>query len=197
MKFLHVGCGPTNKNNTTRGFSQSKWEEIRFDIDDSVEPDVVGTMTNMENIADSSVAAIYSSHNIEHLYAHEVSIALGEFHRVLEDTGFAVITCPDLQSICKLVADNKLLETAYTSPAGPIAAIDMIYGHRYSLKQGNHFMAHKVGFTLGVLSDLLKIAGFKTVAGMRREKYFDLFIIACKNEVRTARIKELARDHFP
>jgi hypothetical protein len=42
-------------------------------------PDIVGTMTDMSAVADASVDALFSSHNIEHLYPHEVPVALAEF----------------------------------------------------------------------------------------------------------------------
>jgi predicted SAM-dependent methyltransferase len=121
------------KAQTTREFNTPEWQETRFDIDKSVNPDVIGMMTDMSEIETGSIDAIYSSHNIEHLYPHEVGIALTEFHRVLADDGFVMLTCPDLQSVCKLVAEDKLLEPAYTSPAGPIAPIDMLYGFRPSM----------------------------------------------------------------
>ena len=35
--FLHVGCGPKRKDQTTRGFNSPDWQEIRFDIDASVQ----------------------------------------------------------------------------------------------------------------------------------------------------------------
>ncbi len=41
-------------------------------------------------------------------------VALKEFARVLLPEGFAVITCPDLKSVCALVADDKLTDAAYT-----------------------------------------------------------------------------------
>ncbi len=94
--FLHVGCGPKRKNQTTKGFNTPDWTELRFDIDDSVAPDIIGTMTDMSAVASESVDAIFSSHNIEHLYAHEVPVALAEFLRVLKPDGFLVVTCPDL-----------------------------------------------------------------------------------------------------
>ena len=43
--FLHVGCGPKRKDRTTSGFAD--WNELRFDIDESVQSDLVGTMTDM------------------------------------------------------------------------------------------------------------------------------------------------------
>lgn len=113
--FLHVGCGCKHKDQTTRGFYTSEWTEIRLDIDAAVSPDVVGTMTDMGAVASESVDAIFSSHNIEHLYPHEVPVDLGEFLRVLCPDGFVVITCLDLQSVCALVAQDKLTELAYNS----------------------------------------------------------------------------------
>lgn len=103
-KFLHVGCGPGHKENTTVEFSQGRWHELRFDIDPNVNPDYVGTMTDMSAIEDGLVDAIFFSHNIEHLYAHEVANALSEFRRVLSEDGFLVLTCPDLQEVAKMVA---------------------------------------------------------------------------------------------
>ena len=197
MKFLHVGCGPKTKASTTRAFNSDEWEEIRFDIDEKVKPDITGTMTDMSSVESGSVDAIYSSHNIEHLYPHEVGIALQEFHRVLKDDGFVMLTCPDLQSVCKLVAEDKLTEPAYTSPAGPIAPIDMLYGFRPSMAAGNLYMSHRSGFTQKTLIGTFKHFGFESVAGARREKYFDLFCLASKKKLPEDELVNLAKQHFP
>lgn len=195
--LLHVGCGPKRKSKTTRGFNSDAWTEVRLDIDASVDPDVIGTMTDMSAVADASVDAIFSSHNIEHLYPHEVPVALGEFLRVLKPDGFAVITCPDLQSVCALVAEGKLLEPAYTSPAGPIAPIDILYGFRPSMANGNLYMAHRCGFTERVLSGTLQASGFKAVGTIARPRSFDLWAIASKSERSGALLNELAAAHLP
>src|ERR1700761_4600994 len=108
--FLHVGCGPAHKDQTTRTFAGPDWRELRLDIDPQVSPDIVGTMTDMGGVPSESVDAVFSSHNIEHLYPHEVLLALGEFLRVLRPEGFLVVTCPDLQSVSELVAQDRLLE---------------------------------------------------------------------------------------
>ena len=92
----------------------------------------------MSAVDDEYCDAVFSSHNIEHLYPHDVPVALGEFLRILKPQGIAVITCPDLQSVCELVAQDKLTDTAYQSPAGPIAPIDILYGYRRSMAQGNY-----------------------------------------------------------
>lgn len=197
--FLHVGCGQKRKNQTTPGFNTPEWNELRFDIDASVQPDLLGTMTDMAAVASASVDAIYSSHNIEHLYPHEVPVALKEFLRVLKPDGFLVITCPDLQSVCALVAEGKLVDAAYTSPAGPIAPIDILYGFRASMARGNLYMAHRCGFTQPVLDGTLRASGFQSVASMARGRapFFDLFALASKSPRSEGEMRTLAQAHFP
>jgi SAM-dependent methyltransferase len=197
-RFLHVGCGRNRKHKTTPGLNSEAWEEVRFDIDPAAEPDLVGSMTDLSQVGDDSFDAIFSSHNIEHLYAHEVPIALGEFCRVLKPTGFCIVTCPDVQAIAALVAADKLLEPAYMSPAGPITPFDMLYGHRQSIAQGNHFMAHRSGFTRKVLVNALAGAAFGSVACMQRGgPHYDLWALATKSQVDEAAIRDLAGGHFP
>ena len=191
--FLHVGCGQSTKANTIPYFQGAEWREIRLDIDASVTPDIVGTMTNMATVPTESVDAIYSSHNIEHLFAHEVEVALKEFLRVLTPRGFAVITCPDLQATCKLVADGKLLTAAYVSPAGPITPLDILYGFRPSLRSGNHFMAHHCGFTLDVLLGSINQAGFGSSAGLSRADAFALWAVCRKDRLSAPEMEKFTR----
>ena len=188
-----------SKKGTTAGFDNEEWKEIRFDINESVSPDIVGSITDMSSVSNGSFDGIFSSHNIEHLYPHEVSLALNEFLRVLRPEGIAVITCPDLKSVCALIAQDKLVDPAYTSPAGDIAPIDILYGWRKSLMNGNLFMAHKSGFTESVLRSELKLAGFKSVATAARgyAPFYDLWAIASKEKVSNEYLQELALSHFP
>jgi predicted SAM-dependent methyltransferase len=195
--FLHVGCGPKRKDQTTRGFNSPDWAELRLDIDESVKPDVVGTMTDMSSVATGSVDGLFSSHNIEHLYPHEVPQALAEFKRVLSLDGFVVITCPDLQSVCALVAEDKLTDPAYTSPAGPITPLDILFGHRPPMARGNLYMAHRCGFTQKVLTATLQAAGFATIAAKRRgHPYYDLWALATVSAMPESELRELAQEHF-
>jgi hypothetical protein len=196
-KFLHVGCGPAKKAETTKGFNTDAWQEVRFDIDPSCSPDIVGTIADMSAVSDGSVEAIFSSHSIEHVYAHEVPKVLSEFRRVLVDDGFVVLTCPDLQAVAQEIARDRLLEPLYTSESGPIAPLDILYGHRPSLAGGKHHMAHKCGFTYSALSASFFGSGFRKVFGGRRSQAFDLWIIACKQEKSDAELRNLAAEHLP
>jgi len=196
--FLHVGCGPKRKDRTTAAFATPDWHEVRLDIDERVNPDIVGTITDLSGVVSASVDAVFSSHNIEHLYPHEVTVALAECRRVLKPDGDLVITCPDLQSVCALIAEDKLTEPAYTAPAGPIAPLDILYGHRPALAQGNLYMAHKCGFTQKVLQATLQASGFASVAIRRRaHPAYDLWAIATLMSLPEAPLRELAKAHFP
>ncbi len=170
---LHVGCGPANPAKLHRRFQAPGWREVRLDIDPAVRPDIVASMTDLHQVATASVDAVWSSHNLEHLYPHEVARALEEFRRVLKPGGFVLLTLPDLQRAAELVAADRLGEVAYVSAAGPITALDMLYGHRRSLARGNTYMAHHTGFTARTLDQALAQAGFVQRRVQRRG--FDLW----------------------
>lgn len=196
--FLHVGCGPAKKQHTTRAFNTDAWREVRLDIDPSIQPDIIGSMTDMQTVESGSMDALYSSHNIEHLFAHEVPIALREFRRVLKEHGFVVLTCPDLQSVSQLVAEERLTEAAYMSSVGPISPLDILYGHRPALSKGNHYMAHRCGFTKKVLIGVLSAAGFAQTLVMQREApFFDLWALASNSQRTEDELRSLVDLHFP
>jgi SAM-dependent methyltransferase len=174
---LHVGCGPQTKKSMHQIFHSDAWKEVRLDINADVNPDIIGTMTDMGRVETGSVDAIWSSHNVEHLFPHEVHLALREFHRVLKPHGFAVIGVPDLQEVARLVVEDKLEDPAYQSPAGPICPIDTLYGLRTAIARGNHYMAHKTGFTAKTLSQYIIRAGFAQ-SRIRKGNCFDLWSVA-------------------
>lgn len=76
------------------------------------------------------------------------------------------------------MAADSLEDTAYVSPAGPIAPLDIIYGHRASIARGNRFMAHRTGFTAKTLGNALVHAGFAQARVSRSG--FDLWVLATK-----------------
>ena len=178
-RVLHVGCGPHNAMKLHSTFIG--WQEIRLDIDPTVQPDIVASITDMAPVATDSMDGVYSSHNLEHLYPHEVPLALGEMRRVLKPGGFLLITMPDLQTVAEMVAADKLEDAAYESPMGPIAPIDILYGFRPSLAVGNLFMAHRTGFTARSLGATLCRAGFSEVRVQRTD--WNLWAFAQKGDV--------------
>ena len=190
--LLNVGCGWSNISQL-KGFNNDNWKEIRFDIDKNVNPDIEGTLTDMSLVETASVDAIYSSYNLDHIYAHEVPIALKEFYRVLNEDGIAVVKCPDIQTVCELIAQDKYLELLYESEIGPIYPIDVIYGHRGEIEAGNEYMAKKVGFTYSALNASFAEAGFKSRYGGRFPlNGGELAMVAFKQKIPEEQIKQIA-----
>lgn len=194
--LLHVGCGPARIADTP--FAGLAWREQRLDLDPAAEPDLLASITAMDPVASNSIDAVYSSHNLEHLYAHEVPLALQEWRRVLRSTGFLLLTCPDLQSVAELVAADRLTEPAYSSAMGPIAPIDILYGHRGALAAGHTHMAHRCGFTARVLTASLRRAGFASLACQRRPAdHFDLWVLATASPWPEADLRAAVAQFFP
>jgi hypothetical protein len=122
---------------------------------------------------------------------------LSEFARVLKPGGLLVLACPDLQYIAGLIMEGRLTDTAYVAPAGPIAALDMLYGYRPQLAKGNLFMAHRTGFTQQSLMDAARSSGFRSVAVYRREKSGELWMLAALSKMDEAEVRKLADLHLP
>ncbi|MGE5659841.1 MAG: tetratricopeptide repeat protein [Actinomycetota bacterium] len=167
-KVLHVGCGPYSLSGLHETFRTDEWQEVRLDIDPNVKPDIISSITDMSAVPSQSFDAIWSSHNIEHIYHHEIPIAFAEFYRVLKPGGFLLITLPDLQKVAEYVAQGNLEEPLYTSPSGPITALDILYGFGADIAKGKYYMAHRTGFTQQSLAQKIQQAGFNPVE-VRRE----------------------------
>ena len=179
QKLLHVGPGTDYKEQTTPVFNTSNWLETRLDIDPNVDPDILASITDMSDIEDNTFDAVFSSHNIEHIYAHDVLKAFNEFIRVLKDDGFLLLTCPDIQKVCKLIGDGRIGEKLYSAPAGDIYPLDVLYGWRQAIAKGHENMAHKNGFTSQSLIDHLRAVNFKSY--ITAQEGYNLWILAYKN----------------
>jgi SAM-dependent methyltransferase len=177
-RVLHVGCGAAAPGKLHAVFREGAWTETRLDVDPSVAPDIICSIGDMKGaVEDGCCDAIWSSHNVEHLETHEVAGALGEFVRVLRPTGFAMIRCPDVQSVAQFILDHGVDAVAYESPAGPITPLDMLFGHNASVRRGQRFMRHGTAFTEDRLGRDLVEAGFAEVRTARRPS-FDLWAVA-------------------
>lgn len=159
--LLNAGSGPPSPRRLYPGFAGAEWNEVTLDINPAAETDFVGSVADLRELFDvDSFDAVWSSHNVEHLYAHEVVPALQEFRRVLKPWGFALITCPDLEAAAGLLVTHGLDHQAYHSPAGPISVRDIIFGYGRSIAAGDLFMAHHTGFTRDSLGRAALEAGF-------------------------------------
>lgn len=189
--FLHVGCGRRRKDRTVKAFAGPDWNEVTLDIDEKARPDILDSLPLIEKAPSGRFDAVYSAHVLEHLYPHDVQPALRSFRRVLKEGGFAIATCPDLQSIGETLAEGEVDRPLYTSPAGPVSALDVLYGFRPAMSRGNLYMAHHGGFTVKSLLAAFREAGFPSGAGFRRPDRFELWVVASARRLDKAELFEL------
>ena len=140
------------------------WRRLMLDIDPKAEPDVLIDARRLATLPGGQFDAVYCSHNLEHYHEHEVARVLAGFAHVLKaPAGFVEIRVPDVHALAVEIATHgrELDDTLYSSPAGPIRLIDVLYGYsRMIAESGVDFYAHKTGFTRATLRRALAAAGF-------------------------------------
>jgi hypothetical protein len=171
------------------------WRELRVDVDPAVDPDVVADLTDMAAIPAASVQGVWCSHCIEHLYRHQVPRALAEIRRILSADGVVCILVPDLQTVANAVIADKLLDTLYESPAGPITAHDVLFGYEKDISRGRLAMAHHCGFTPSALVACLSDAGFEEFVIVRRSN-LELAAIAHNSRWTSTRMRDALVDQI-
>jgi hypothetical protein len=158
------------------------FEHLLLDIDPTGNPDVLCDSRKLLTLNSEQFDMIYCSHNLEHYYEHDVKLVLNGFKHVLKNGGGIHIIVPDMEAVFKTVVDNKLdiADVLYESALGPIRVIDVIYGYSKQIENsGVDFFAHKTGFSMSSLFNILQNAGFNNIHGQRSG--FNLTLIAFKN----------------
>lgn len=176
-----------------RPFASPEWEEVTLDIDERVNPDIIDKLPELAKVESGSFDAVFSSHNVEHLYPHEAPVAFRAFHRVLKEDGLLIVTCPDLQALGERLASGDIDSPLYESPAGPVSPIDILYGFRPSMARGNLYMAHHTGYTVKSMRNVCAEAGFAHLVAARRPSKHDLWILVTKTEKSEEELQALAR----
>jgi SAM-dependent methyltransferase len=174
--LVNVGCGPRNGGKLPGYFND--WRQLRVDIDAAVQPDILADLTDLSPIPDASADAVWAAHCVEHLYEHQVKIALAEFRRVLREDGFVCVIVPDLQIVAQYVAADRLHETLYDSPAGPVTPHDILFGFGAAIAGGRTSMAHRCGFTPTMLQRCFSELTFGEVLLRRRSAELELVAVA-------------------
>jgi hypothetical protein len=167
VDVLHVGCGPRGCGGPLPPFDGPLWKETRLDIDPACEPDIVADMCDMVGVCSDYYDGLWSSHNLEHVYWHDLPRVLGEFHRVLKPHGLCGVRVPDLQRVAEYVVRDEMYNTLYEVDWLKITPFDVIFGHREFVRRGNTFMAHKGGFTATTLAGALLSCGFGRISVVR------------------------------
>ena len=160
-QVLHIGNSVSTPAKLHPSFAG--WREIRLDSDPAANPDIVASPVQMSKVKTASMDAVYAFHSLQKLHAHEVSAALSEIRRVLKPGGHALLAVIDLAKIAPYLNSEKLEETIHESGAGPITALDLLFGQRALIAQGKSQLANHIGFTAKSFGTALVKAAFSEV----------------------------------
>lgn len=162
-KVLNVGGG---SKSIALPPQYAAFEHLLLDIDPKGQPDIVCDARQLSGLPAAQFDAVYCSHNLEHYYRHDVPRVLAGILHVMKDGGFVQIRVPDLTELMRVTVSQGLDvdDVLYTSPAGPVMILDVLYGHSPTIERsGEEFFAHKTGFTRKSLSNAVARAGFSSV----------------------------------
>jgi predicted SAM-dependent methyltransferase len=119
-------------------------------------------------IADGSADAVWAAHCVEHLYEHQVRLALAEFRRVLRDDGFVCVIVPDLQLVAQYVAEDQAARAPLSFPGRARYPARHFFGFGAAIANGRTSMAHRCGFTPGSLQRCFQQQPFGELLVRRR-----------------------------
>lgn len=176
-KLLNLGGDRVPPTNLPPVFKPGEWDVLRQGNKVETQPHVLADLWHMPTVAQETMDAVYSSHNLEMLYVHQAQLALAEFFRVLKPGGFAIVSVSDVQAVAAYVAEGRLEGKLYDSAMGPVSPIDLLYGFRKDIEEGKR-EGHKCGFSAVTLARSLQKAGFTSVT-VRRE-WINLWAVGFK-----------------
>jgi len=151
-------------------FRTADWREVRVD-------------------ADTTVDAVYTSGLALHP-TQDVPSALQGMLRALKPAGFALIVLPDLQEVARHIAEGRPADLLYMAPEGPVAPLDLLYGHRGAPPP-------RTGFTSGTLAAALIKAGFAAAMVLREPPLCRLTAVAFRTRPDAAELGRVQTRMLP
>ena len=159
-RLLNVGGGQSRDI----GPEYADYEQVLLDIDAAVKPDLIWDALDLKALDPDQFDLVYSSHNLEHFYDHQVPVVLAGMLHILKPGGAVHIRVPDVVAAVQMMLDSgkQLTDTLYVTKHGfPVRTLDVLYGWGWVIAQsGQPYFAHKTGFSVKTLHGALAQAGF-------------------------------------
>lgn len=166
-KVLCIGFHSMGANRI-HAYFRNGWEIVRMDSDAGQTPDIVGSLNELAHVPSGSFDAIWCPHVLEHFYVHQIGAGLREMFRILNNEGLVFMTLADIELAAAYIANGKAEEEVYSSPAGPICALDIIYGYHKFISRSLFHASHKFGFTAETIGLALRSCGFTNIRVQRQ-----------------------------
>ncbi len=160
---LYIGISSASPERLHKSFVGEEWHCVRMDPDGRANPDIQASILNPVGIEPRTFDAIWCPHILQRYPAFEAVRALKNMHVALKDGGYIALSVPNAQTAAAYVANNKPSETLYSSPAGDVTPIDILYGFQKGISEGQRHLAHALGYTMEMLGQCMTSAGFSNV----------------------------------
>ena len=195
--YLNLGCGASGEEIVHQLFQGEDWQGIRIDDDELVKPDLKANMVTLESVDQyiaetypdyshiqnygkpvSHISGIFSSHALEHLHCDDAFYALCVWRQALRYmNGKLILRLPDFGAACESIVQGRGHTPLYQSPAGPISAMDIVFGFRGFTKE-RPSMGHLWGYTRDHLERVLCEAGYSSVNVLQDRSAFEIYAFA-------------------
>jgi predicted SAM-dependent methyltransferase len=167
-KGINIGCGNHPIDGLINVDKFSPYADIKIDF------------SQLESAFDKNVDHIEAHHVIEHLSFSQVNEFIKICFNILSNNkiGTLVITCPDMNKVCKKFLANDVVESPKEDRIPYVWK--MIYG-----SQEHEGMFHRSGFTEKSLESLLRKIGFEIMlkhSPFPNRSTPSICVIAVKNE---------------
>ncbi len=156
------------EDQAVKQFQDKQWTVKTYDAEPKIEADYTGHIFKMNAVEDNSIDALWCQQIMQRYYMPHVLNALKEFKRVMRDDALLYINVPDAQMAAAHIAHENYYKTLYTTPAGDITPVDIVYGFQKAIFGGQRHLSHHSMFSLKQLGTLLRDAGFSDVKVHRR-----------------------------
>jgi hypothetical protein len=168
-KGINIGCGNHPIEGLVNVDKFSPYADLKIDF------------SELESAFDKNVDHIEAHHVIEHLSFYQVNEFIKICFNILSSNkiGTLVITCPDMNKVCKKFLANDVVESPNEDRIPYVWK--MIYG-----SQEHEGMFHRSGFTEKSLESLLRKFGFEIMlkySSFPNRSTPSLCVIAVKNEI--------------
>lgn len=161
--ILRLNVGGYQDNNKWK--SPHPWTIVDINVNSPVRVNL-----NMDRMPfdNNSVAAIYTSHTIEHIYIDRLQVLFNDFYRIMQDGAVIRVVVPDFDIALKayMNGDYEFLQRnnvfGDVAPSLPLYQL-LSWGYCYQFTEGERIMVHKSPMNSVVLGHFMANAGFQDI----------------------------------
>ncbi len=167
---VSMGWDSAYAGRLSKQFPEKEWHEIRVDMSETANPDIVSSLAHIEPLPDASVDGVWIGHVLQRATFSDAQKIIQEALRIMKDNAIILAAVPDMQLGATYIARGEVEQELYHAPAGPVTPADMIFGFRKFIEKGDNSRIHRSGYTAETLPNMMRSLGICNMQ-VRRQQY--------------------------